>query len=290
LIVFRRKAVLAAGLVACGVVALYSLGAHAARPASVEGSIEPVAKPIVSSMGGTIGKVFVHRGDHVIAGQLLLAFEAPELDKRLARVRSVLREIPPQFLDATASLIRRIPPSTMARLVRSNPEILAAEQEYASALAETERTSSPATRERLKRSEEQRKQAYENQGGLRLDRLSALHNLHDEGLDTLHWLESQRARFEVHAPAEGQIELLDLEAGAVVPPMAPLALLDVGGQFVVRARVPEKVNPRQRIVVELPGGIRVAAVVDSFENHQLRASLAIPSRAPAPGSKVEVFF
>ena len=246
--------------------------------------------PIVSSMGGTVGKVFVRRGDHVMAGQILLAFEAPELDKRLARARSVLHKVPPQFLNAAASLIQRIPPSTMARLVRSNPEILAAEQEYATALAASERTSSPASRQRVKRAEHQRKQAYENQGGLRLDRLSALRNLHDEGLDTLRWLESQRSRFEVRAPAEGSIELLDLQPGAIVPPLAPLALMDMDGRFIVRVRVPEKVKPGQRIVVAFPGGKPVTTVVGSFENHQLRACLSIPSGAPAPGGKVDVFF
>jgi multidrug resistance efflux pump len=234
--------------------------------------------------------VFVHRGDHVRTGQLLLVFEASELDKRAARVRSILRKVPPGFLDAAASLIERIPPTTMAQLVRGNPEILAAEQEYATALAESERKPSVAARARLKRAEGLRIQAYEHAGGLRPEGLSSLRKLQDEGLETVRWLESQRARFEVRAPAEGEIELLDLEAGAVVPPLEPLALMDVAGRFILQARVRQGAKPGQRIEVELPGGNRVTAVVDSFENHQLRASLAIPSGAPVPGGKVDVFF
>jgi len=289
-LIFRTRAALAAGLVACSALALSRLAAHTARPASVEGAIEPEAMPIVSSMAGTIGKVVAQRGEHVVAGQLLLVFEAPELDARLARVRRALQDVPPRFLDAAASLFGRIPPNMMARLVRSNPEILSAEQEYADALAESERKPSAAARERLKRSEGTRKQAYENAGGLQPERLSALRNLHDEGMETLRWLEAQRARFEVRAPADGEIELLDLQLGAVVPPLAPLALMDVRGRFVVRARVPEKAKLGQRIEVALPGGNRVTAVVDSFEQRQLRARLVIPSGAPAAGAKVQVFF
>ena len=246
--------------------------------------------PIVSSMGGTISKVFVHRGDHVVAGQLLLVFEASELDARLARVRSTLDAVPAGFVDGAASLFERIPPNTMARLMRTDPEILAAEKEYADVLAESERNPAPASRQRLKRAEWQRKQAHERAGQLRPDRLSALRNLENDGQETMRWLEAQRARFEVRAPAEGAIELLDLQAGAVVPALSPLALIDVAGRFIVRARVPETAKPGQRIEVSLARGKRVTAVVDSFENHQLRASLAIPSGAPAPGGKVQVSF
>jgi multidrug resistance efflux pump len=282
--------VLAAGLVACAALALSRLGAHTTRPTSVEGSIEPEAIPIVSSLGGRIGKVLVQRGDPVMAGQLLLVFEAPELDARLARVRHVMQEVPPRFLDATASLLQRIPPSTMGRLVRSNPEILSAEQEYASALAESERQTSGAARERLKRAEGLRKQAYESAGGLRPEGLSSLHKLQDEGLETLRWLEVQRARFEVRAPVEGEMELLDLKPGTVVPPLAPLALMNVAGKFVLQARVRQNVKAGQRIEVEIPGGSRVPAVVDSCENHRLRAHLTIPSHAPATSGKVQVVF
>jgi multidrug resistance efflux pump len=246
--------------------------------------------PIVSSMGGTIGKVFVHRGDHVVAGQLLLVFEAPELNARLARVRATLDAVPAGFVDGAASLFERIPPNTMARLMRTDPEILAAEKEYADALAERERNPAPASRQRLTHAEGQRKQAHERAGELRPDRLSALRNLQNDGQETMRWLESQRARFEVRAPTEGAIELLDLQAGAVVPPLSPLALMDVAGRFVVRARVRQSVKPGQRIEVALSGEKRVTAVVDSSENHQLRASLVIPSSAPAPGGKVQVFF
>jgi multidrug resistance efflux pump len=225
-----------------------------------------------------------------MSGQLLLVFQASELDARLARLRYVMREVPPRFLDATASLLERIPPSTMGRLVRSNPEILSAEQEYASALAESERQTSLAARKRLKRAEGLRKQAYETAGGLRPEGLSSLHNLQAEALETLRWLEEQRARFEVRAPVEGEMELLDLKPGMVVPPLAPLALMNVAGKFVLQTRVRQNVKAGQRIEVEIPGSSRVPAVVDSCENGRLLAHLTIPYRAPATSGKVQVVF
>jgi multidrug resistance efflux pump len=287
-LIFRKRAVLAAGLLACGAVALSRLAAHGARRSPIEGVIEPEAIPIVSPTGGRVRQILAHRGERVAAGQLLLVFEAEELDARLARVRSTLRAVPSHLLDATAALFERIPPNTMARLMRTDPEILAAEQEYADALAESERNASPTSEKRLRRAEGTRKRAYQLAGELRPGRLSVFRNLHDEGLETLRWLEAQRARFEVRAPADGAIELLDLQVGSIVPPLSPVALLDVAGRFVVRARADAK--PGRRIEVVLPGGDRVPAFLQSFENRQLRASVLNPSITPAPGDKVQVFF
>ncbi len=285
---------LAAGLLACSAVALSRLAAHAGRSPSIEGWIEPEAIPIVSPTGGRIEQIFVRQGDRVVAGQLLLRFEALELDARLTRVRSTLRAVPGHFVEATASLFERIPPNTMARLMRTNPQILAAEQEYADTLAESERNPSAACQARLKRAEGQRARAYQIAGEVGLDRLSALRNLHDEGLETLRWLETQRKLFEVRAPAEGGIELLDLKVGSVMLPLSPVALMDVSGRFIVRAHVPEQrerdAKPGRRIEAVLPGGGRVPALVESFENHQLRASVLNSLISPAPSAKVQVFF
>jgi multidrug resistance efflux pump len=273
-------------------VGLSRLAAHVGR-SPIEGVIEPEAIPIVSPAGGRISQIFVHRGERVVAGQPLLRFEAGELEARLSHVRSTLRTVP-ALVNAATSLFERIPPNTMTRLLRTDPEILAAEQEYADALAECEHNPSPACQARLKRAEGQRKRAYELVGELQPSRLSVLRNLHHEGLETLHWLEAQSARFEVRAPADGAIELLDLQVGSIVPPLSPIALLDVGGRFVVRAHVPERregdAKVGRRIEVVLPGGERVAAMVDSFEDRQLRANVVNPPFAPEPGDKVQVLF
>jgi multidrug resistance efflux pump len=287
-LILGNKAALATGLLGCSALALFHLAAHAARPSPLDGLIEPEATPVISPMGGKIGQILAHRGDRVVAGQLLLVFEAGELDARLARVRSALRTDPSHLVDVATSLFQRIPPNTMARLLRTDPVILAAEQEYADSLGEWERMPSPASKKHLKRAEGQRQRAHQRTAELRPDRLSILRNLHQQGLETLRWLEAQRARFEVRAPADGAIELLDLQVGSIVPPLSPVALLDVAGRFVVRARADAK--PGRRIEVVLPGGDRVPAFVQSFENRQLRASVLNPSITPAPGDKVQVFF
>lgn len=281
-------------LLAAGTAILFRLPVHGARPAPFQGFIEPEAVPVVSLTGGKIAQVLAHRGELVQQGQLLLRLDSSELDSHLARVHSALRILPDRLVDAATSLFERLPPQTVARLIQTDPERIAAEQEYFQALVESERNPSKACQARLKRAGEQRKRAYRRAGELRPSRLSALRNLQGEGLETLHWLEAQRERFEVRAPAGGVIEMLNLQPGDVVPPLSRLALVDVQGRFVVEARVPERREkdavPGRRIEIVLPAGGRVPGVVDSFEDRRIRARVVNPPIVPRPGDSVQVFF
>jgi multidrug resistance efflux pump len=281
-------------LLAGSAAALSWLPAHGARRASIQGVIEPEAIPLFSATGGRIAEVLAQRGERVVAGQLLLRFESTELDSRLARAHSVLRTVPDHVVEDATSFFERLPPATLVRLERTDPHRIAAEQEYSDALVELEHNASVAGQARLKRAEEQRKEAYRRAGDWRAAGLSPLRNLQSEGLQTLHWLEVQRTRFEIRAPADGVIEILNLKTGDAVPPMSRLALLDVQGRFVVEARVPEhrekEAKPGRPIEVILSGGVRMPGVVESLEGRQLRALLVNPPIAPIPGDSVQVFF
>lgn len=279
-------------LAVCAAFGMLRLTTRGAEPPAIEGVIEPVAIPLISPTGGKIAEVLVHRGERVKAGQLLVRFEANEMERRLEHLHGSLRAAPRRVVDATASILERLPAATVARLKRTDPTILGAEQEYTEALAMIERTPSANASVRLKRAEGRRKDAYERAGDFDPGRLPALRNFYSDSAELLRWLDVESESLEVRAPGDGWIELMDLRAGDSVTALSPVALFDRGDRFMVEARMgeSESVKPGQRIEVVLARGGRVAAVVEQAEGHRMRASLTKPPITPLIGEKVRVLF
>lgn len=290
----RMRSLLPLALLLAGVAAFAWSRMDGARSVSCEGVIEPETVPVVSLMGGTLAEILAHPGEHVTAGQLLVRFESSELDSRLARVHSALRIVPEHLVEDAASLLERLPPDTVARVMRTDPQRIAAEQEYLDALAQLEANRSEASQKRLHRAENRRRQAYQRAGELRSGGLQALGKLQGEGLHTLHWMDAQRDRLEIRAPADGVVEILDLKAGDVVAPLSKVALLDLGGKFMVEARLPEHrekdVKPGMKIEIAFSAGNRVHGVVESVDSRELRVRVVNPPVAPKPGESVQVLF
>lgn len=279
-------------LVVCAALGLLRLTTHGAERPGIEGVIEPVAIPLMSPIGGKIAEVLVHRGERVKAGQLLIRFVASDMELRLEQLHGSLRAAPRRVVDATTSMLERLPPATVARLKRTDPKILGAEQEYTEALAMVERSPSAAASLRLKRAEGRRKDVYERAGDFDPRRLQALRNLYSDSAEMLRWLDAQRDSLEVRAPSDGWIELMDLAAGDGVTALSPVALFDRGDRFMVEARTGENESARQgqRIEVMLARGGRVAAVVESMEGHRLKASVTNPAMGLQIGERVRVLF
>jgi multidrug efflux pump subunit AcrA (membrane-fusion protein) len=191
----------------------------AARPA------EPEAAVVSAPFGGWIQEVLAAPGEHVTTGQLLLRLGNPEVDTQVRRAQTALRQVPPRFVDAASSLLHRVPGPLWRDLVQTDPELRAAEQEYADALAAFERDAGPAAKTRLTAAEKRRMEAQRRVGELRPERLAAVSDLYRQNLATLRWIERQRRLGEVRSPVNGKVELIDLKAGDRVDPFAPLALI-----------------------------------------------------------------
>ena len=249
-------AILAAFIVAA-VTGFLLIPGHGRQPEAFEGRIEPEAVITAATLGGRVKSVLAHRGQHVEAGQVLVSFEAEELDARVKQARAVLALAPPGVIATTASFVERVPPSIWASLLQTDPVRVEAEREYAEALAAAERDGTAAARAQLKRAESSRVAAFQRIDDLRTQTLVSLEKVRAEAERTMLWLSSQRERLEVRSPVSGIIELLDLTAGDDVMPGGAVALVAVPGKWVVTSSGQYPVGSPVEVV--LPDGAHIRA-------------------------------
>lgn len=247
---------LAAFAVAAGV-ALLLLSGHVSKPATFEGRIEPEAVIAAATLGGRVKSVLARRGQHVDAGQVLVRFEAEDLDARMKQAQAALALAPPGVIATTASFVERVPSSIWASLLQTDPVRLAAEREYGDALAAAERDGTVAARARLKRAETLRVSAFRRTDDLRPQTLVNLEKVRAEAERTLLWFTAQRERLDVQSPVGGIVELLDLTAGDNVMPGAAVALVALPGRWVVTSRA--QYPSGSPVEVLLPDGVRIRA-------------------------------
>lgn len=257
-----RSAVVLAILGIAGVAAFLTLPRGGAVTSSV-GRIEPEAVIAAATLGGRVKSVHAHRGQHVNVGDVLVRFEAEELDARLKRVHDVVALAPAGVIATTSSFIERVPPSTWASLLQTDPVRLDAEREYVDALAATEREGTPAAVARLNRAKTLRVSAIRRADELRPQALTQLEKVRAEAESAMSWLGEQRERLDVKSPVSGIVEVLDLKVGDSVLPGAAVALLALPGKWVVTSRG------------EYPSG---SAVEESLANGvRIRATTAEPA-------------
>ena len=258
-------------------------------PALIHGRMEPEAVVAAAVLGGRVEAVLARRGQHVEAGQVLVRFDAQELDERLSRASAALREAPAHVIATTASFVERVPPATWASLLQTDPARLQAEREYVAALASMESNGNAAAHARLKRAEAQRVTAFRRADDLRPHTLANLETVRAEAQRTILWLKSQRERLEVRSPVSGTVELLDLMAGDTVMPGAAVALVDLPGRWVVTAR--GRRASGIPVEVRLPDGTRVdATTADVAEDGQVRVLLSTAASGARAGDAVGLRF
>src|SRR5436190_16004777 len=94
----------------------------------------PTTQIVRAPFGGTVETVLVRTGDRVESGQVLVRLRSTEFEERMQRVLTSLEHVPPDVVSRMANLVGRIPPNTWKELRNTDPQLIAAEQEYVDAL------------------------------------------------------------------------------------------------------------------------------------------------------------
>jgi biotin carboxyl carrier protein len=200
---------------------------YAARPAQPAPSLsgETRAEILTAPFGGTVEKIMVSAGVRVVKGQHLLRLHAGELQDRSDRVISAFEKTPLETLDRGSALISRVPAQTWMRARSADPERLAAEQEYVSALAAAEQSPTEATRQRLVRASKRRIELEAKV--IHPDLFATLARRQHETADDVAWLRHQFDKGDVKAPVAGRVAIFDLHVGDRVAPNGRLMLIEV---------------------------------------------------------------
>jgi multidrug resistance efflux pump len=282
-------AVVLAALGIAGLVAFLTRSDHGdAAPTSV-GRIEPEAVIAAATLGGRVKSVHAQRGQHLNVGDVLVRFEADELDARMKRVQEVVALAPLGVIATTASFVERVPPSMWASLLQTDPVRLDAEREYVEALAAVERDGTPAARARLNRAQILRVSAIRRVDELRPQALTHLEKVRAEAESTMSWLSDERQRLDVKSPVSGVVELLDLKVGDRVMPGTGVALLALPGKWVVTSS--GQYPPGSAVEVSLPNGDRIRAkTVDPGADGHVRIRISTTTATVQAGDLVGLRF
>ena len=276
-------------IVVASVAGAFLLRSRSSQRPLIEGRIEPEAVVASATLGGRVKAVLARRGDHVEAGQILVRFEAEDLDARMEQARGILALAPAGTIVTTASFVERVPPAVWASLLQTDPVRLEAEHEYADALAAVERDGNAANKARLRRAETLRVAAFRRTDELRPQTLANLESIRGEADRMMRWLMTQRGRLDTQSPVGGIIDMLDLAVGEDVRPGTPVALVVLPGRWVVRARAPYP--PGSPVAVLLPNGDRVSAITtDAGGEGQVRVLLSSAAANLRPGDAVRLEF
>ncbi len=209
--ILRIDAILGVG---CGL-ALLSPGISA-KPVLTRA--EPQARIVLAPFGGTLQALLVKQGDLVVTGQKLIRFVGTELDQRLDRIHSALNRRSPQTVTAAANLVARIEPRIWHQLMVTDPQLLAAEQEYVTANESGDSL-------RIKRAVAKRQEAQHRVAQIRAEHFSGFGTNYMKLSADLKWLARQREEREVRAPCDGRLEIFDLHPGDNVLPFGRVALV-----------------------------------------------------------------
>jgi multidrug efflux pump subunit AcrA (membrane-fusion protein) len=187
--------------------------------------VESESRIVNAPLGGIVEVALVKAGDRVTAGQMLIRLRETEFDERMRRVQSILERNPPDTVATAGTLMGRISPKVWRQLTATDPQLLAAEQDYVDAAKFAEQDHSPAAEATLKRASARRLAMQRRIAQIRPGAMESFGDLYLRTAEDLNWLSRQRAAAEVRAPFAGTIEIMDLHPGDVLAPLARVALL-----------------------------------------------------------------
>ena len=250
---FTARFWLVAGMVSSGVVSAVVLShssAGAGGSTWVMAPLDPVVVAAGSAAGGTVREVLVRQGQRVGKGQLLVRFDARELEARREQLAMVLRaaESAIESNRVTAGISAQV----RRQLLESHPGVMDAEAEYAAALREFESadTSNRAgAKVRLDSAAAGRVEVRRTVG-----RAMASGGTSERFPSLLPRLRANIAEFdnllrdaEVRAPADAEVDLLDVTPGQRIPPGHPVALLTLPQEYACEFAVPARAALRLKL-------------------------------------------
>ena len=244
------------------------------QPAQIRsGPLHPVMHIPRAIFGGLVSEVLVQAGQHVEAGQLLLRFDAKELESRIAQLQQAARTA-----QATIT-ISEIPPQARQYVFEVHPDTMQAEREYVDALAVLE---SAAEKDRAAAAT--RLQHASQERGLVRGRLAANMSSAASGEALRGFLEqttrsiaeAQRLLQEtgVRAPANAVVDLIEVHAGERLPPGAALAILvsdmDYSLELPIAAAEAARLHAGMKLKGRLEGKAQpVEALLETITAHKV---------------------
>lgn len=246
-------------------------------PTVKKGSVYPVLSIPRARFGGAVREVLVKTGKRVEAGQLLVRFDARELETRLTQLRKAAQAAEAAVKGGNA--MAQIPHQVRQYLYEVHPDTAKAEREYVDALTALEQARG-ADREaanlRLRHASEERTFVRR--------RLGALFAGSANGEDSRVYLaeiagniaevEKRLHDAEVRAPATAVVDLLEARVGDTIQPGQPVAVLLSVGEYAVDLGVTEPESLRLHVGMALRGrlpdsGRPIEARIESISMRKL---------------------
>lgn len=198
------------------------------------GTIEARDADIGSLMGGRVSEVLVEEGDSVTAGQTLVRFDRYLLDPQIKEQEARIAQ-----MRANLERIQRGPRREEIERARINYEHAESERVRQETLLK-QGVGIQATYDETAASAQVALQQYEElkRGSRPEDVQQARAQLSAEE-NALAMLQRQVQESEVHAPASGVIQTMDLRPGDMIAPNQPVAVLLESNELWVRVFVPE---------------------------------------------------
>ncbi|WP_031496542.1 hypothetical protein [Bryobacter aggregatus] len=210
------RLVILVGSVGLGAFWLLRLSAEPAQALAPPALAREELSVVSATLGGTVSEVLVQQGAELRTGQSLLRFRSQPSLRNSQEQLATLR-----------GLLSRVPLQTWQSLLHSDPDRLAAEQEYADALAAQEANPAPGNRARLRAAERKRVLVQQRLGALRPEQLASLSLEDGQEKELRRRFEQLVGDNEVRATRAGRIVVLDLHPGDFVEPYGRVALVAV---------------------------------------------------------------
>ena len=270
-------AVIVLAVVAVGLL-VWSQRRHA--PTKVSGLIEADEIRVGSRVGGRVSKVPAIEGQHVKAGDVLVALEPYDLLERRAQAKAQLAE-----LQARLQELEHGPRPEEITAAEKRVNAARAELDLAQVTFNRVKSSyqgNAASAQEMDRAEQELKSATANLGqreaelallkaGTRSEQIAQAQASIQSSTAALAAIQRQIDELTVQAPVDATVESLDLQPGDMVAPNAPmLSLVDMSNLW-VRAYVPEN-------RLNLSNGQKLSISVDSFPQKRFAGHVSFVAR------------
>ena len=251
--------------------------AGARPPTFRKGSVHPVLNIPRARLGGTVREVLAKTGDRVERGQVLVRFEAGELEARLTQLRKAAQSAEAAVKGGKA--MAQIPNQVRQYLYEMHPETVKAEREYVDALAtfdQAQGANRDAPNVRLRHAAEERTLVRR-----RLGQLFAGRSNGEDSRVYLAEIDRNIAEVEkvlqdavVRATSNAVVDLLDAHEGEKIQPGQPVAVLVSVGEYSVDLGATEAELTRLHTGMTLKGRLegssrQIEARIESISKRKL---------------------
>jgi multidrug resistance efflux pump len=209
-------------------------GEHKKQDSVYSGTIEARDADIGSLMGGRVSEVPVQEGDSVKAGQTIVRFDRYILDPQVKEQEAKVAQ-----MRANLERVQRGPRSEEIARAKITWEHAESERVRQEGLLKQGVTAQATYDAAATEASTAKEQYDELQRGSRAEDIAQARAQLAAEESALAMLHRQVDESEVHAPADGIIQTMDLRPGDIIAPNQPVAVLLESNELWVRVFVPE---------------------------------------------------